>query len=1124
MSQPCTVPGFLFEGFGYVLLSPGQFIGGEEFKIKLFFRTTNPDGMLFAAFKSDALSYVYLALIDGELEFGVQADGNNSQSIRTEGKWNKDRFYRVEAMKTVTKVILRVYYGSQGLLAYNETKCDSKTVVVVDNSYVGGLPVNASRLLPDSIGFIGCIRVMFFYSSKAQFNSSKIQKLVNVVQENDGCPPSVEKAMHFRGSGYVRLNLSSSARINDELHFRFRVRTSWPNGLLLAAFGNVSKNFLFVETRGRDGIDVRYRTNKERVNVIRVNRCILCDGSWHEIDLSITDRFIIVRVDNEDISPIINVTEFSSEILQNVYFGGLPQYDLSETKPTPVEVALGVGVNVTGYGGCLANFSVNEILIDVVKKRAGSANLIDINSASENGRAVTDTNVEAFTEYLYRVVVKVSGGGVVYSEWTNVRTGSDSSSSGRFQPEIDYDGMNATIQWVGPPTVLKDDESYDIDIYAYTCTVCLQPTISTCYHWKKENAALPYLHSPVAASTMYTVNISASVFNRAKRLMSNFSTPVVTRKSEANSNVGEYKNECDYNEKEHSSCFSFNTSWCPTKPEAIQRILELSSNFCSRKTASSSYNISLICQPPPSTVSPTTENSLSSTTTPTETSSSPVQDDAYTTENSSTTTPTETSSSPVQDDAYTTENSSTTTPTETSTSPVQDYANLVGTGIGCAFAIVLAALLFFFWKKKRKSATSFNRNVVQMTAVCSSSSGENMILSTFNECYSLPQLPPPPLPPPNQRVCYNETDCIKKRTDTPLDAVNPEDEHVYHLLRQTGPNVTTASISVFWEPAKTEAALRNQLARAKVPLLKRSDIYLGMILDSGQFKTIEKGIWTRDEGSSVVVAVKTLKSEKGENRVKFLREAAIINQFKHNNVIKMYGVVLSANPMMIVVEMLPKGDLKQFLSATRCDKTALESNLAASFLQMSRGIADGMAYLAGSSFIHRDLAARNVLLDENLVCKIADFALARDFNEENYYMGQISIRWTAPEVLKFFKYSLASDLWSYGVVLYEIWSLGERPYDCLSNKMVVENVEMGYRLPAPPGCPYAIYELMIECWHPDYHKRPSFSVISTRLSEPDDALLINKETSESISGEIGDCLEDSCQPAYLDLQYVYQSQ
>ncbi|XP_065846366.1 ephrin type-A receptor 8-like [Oscarella lobularis] len=238
----------------------------------------------------------------------------------------------------------------------------------------------------------------------------------------------------------------------------------------------------------------------------------------------------------------------------------------------------------------------------------------------------------------------------------------------------------------------------------------------------------------------------------------------------------------------------------------------------------------------------------------------------------------------------------------------------------------------------------------------------------------------------------------------------------------------------------------------------------------------------------------------------------------------MYGVVLSEYPTMIVMEMLPKGDLIQFLLATRYENAALKSNLAACLLQMSRDIAAGMTYLAGLSFIHRDLAARNVFLDKNLVCKIADFGLARDLDEENCYMGQISIRWTAPEVLKFFKYSLASDMWSYGVVLYEIWSLGERPYDCLSNKMVVENVEMGYRLPAPPGCPYAIYELMIECWHPDYQKRPSFSVISTRLSEPDDALLINEKTSEPISGKLGDCLEDSCQPAYLDLQCVYKSQ
>ena len=157
-------------------------------------------------------------------------------------------------------------------------------------------------------------------------------------------------------------------------------------------------------------------------------------------------------------------------------------------------------------------------------------------------------------EYLYRVVAKVSGGGVIFSEWITVRTGDDSkrkcrlcrlfslfeildfnvtgSSSGRFRPEIDYDGMNATIQWTGPPTVLKKYESsYNIDVYK--CAVCLNATISSCSHSKREvNTALPYQLSPVAPSTMYTVKISASVLGQARRLASNFSTPVVTQEPE----------------------------------------------------------------------------------------------------------------------------------------------------------------------------------------------------------------------------------------------------------------------------------------------------------------------------------------------------------------------------------------------------------------------------------------------------------------------------------------------------------------------------------------------------------------------------------------------------------------
>ncbi|XP_065826558.1 uncharacterized protein [Oscarella lobularis] len=1156
MSQPCAVPGFLFEGFGYVHLAQDQFIGGEEFKIKLFFRTANPDGILFAAFKSDASLYVYLALIDGQLKFRVECEGNNKQSIETDKTWNDNRFYRVEAVKTNENIILQVVTGNRTNLFNTSIKC-GKTFVV-HSSYIGGPPTDASlksslpTLLSDRIGFIGCIRVMFLHDKNAEFNSSKVQKLVNVVQENGGCPPSFEKAMHFRGSGYVKLGLSSSSQINEKLHFRFRIRTSWPNGLLLAAFRDASKDFLFVETRGRDGIDVRYRTNEERVNIIRANRCVLCDGSWHEIGLLITNESFTVRIDNEkskELAHTINVREFASEILQNVYLGGMPQYNLSETRPTPVEVALGFGVNVTRYGGCLADFSVNETSIDVVKKREDSVKvsfagcpdfpwsgpiceeqLMDINSANKEDRTVTDTKVEAFTEYLYRVVAKVSGGGVVFSEWITVRTGKDSSSSGRFLPQIDYDGMKATIRWAGPPTVLRDDdESYDIYIL-YACTVCSNTTISPCYHWNIENTTLPYQLSSVTPSTMYTVKISASVLNRRKKLTSNFSTPVQRK---AHSNVCECnkdERECDfsfvYDEKECSgwSNVSFNTSWCSTKPDAIQTTLEWSSSIC--PAASSLFNH--ICPPPSANF---TTNSSPSVISP---SSSPIRPSAAV--NSTT----ETTSSFGLPDAY-----------------------LVGTGIGC-FLVVIGVGFFFYWKKKRAPAASSNRNgrqtelfcflshrgphrsksllfyhlEVQMTATVSSPLGENNILLTRNDYYSLqPPLSRPPLPPPNETV-YSEIDCIEKRDDAPFDAVNLGSEQFAKSLNvymsrvgvntadvkndridyedpipddETEMGFTAASISVFWEPAKTEETLRNQLAEAKVRLLK------------SQFGTVEKGIWTKDQESSIVVAVKTLKSDTGENRVKFFREAAIRSQFEHNNVIKMYGVVLSENPIMIL-EMLPKGDLTQFLLTTRYEKAALKSNLAACFLEMSRGIAAGMTYLAGLSFIHRDLAARNVLLDQNLVCKIADFGLARDFDEEDCYMGRICIRWTAPEVLKFFTYSLASDVWSYGVVLYEIWSVGEQPYDCLSNKMVVENLEMGYRLPPPPGCPYAIYKLMIECWHPDDHKRPSFSAVSTCLSEPDDALLINEETSEPISGKIGDCVEESCQTAYLDLQSVYKSQ
>ncbi|XP_065839053.1 ephrin type-A receptor 2-like isoform X1 [Oscarella lobularis] len=337
--------------------------------------------------------------------------------------------------------------------------------------------------------------------------------------------------------------------------------------------------------------------------------------------------------------------------------------------------------------------------------------------------------------------------------------------------------------------------------------------------------------------------------------------------------------------------------------------------------------------------------------------------------------------------------------------------------------------------------------------------------------------------------------------------------------------LTESKDDIYWEPATSEEKLYDQLTAAKFRVLERSSVELKEVLGTGQFGTVERGIWkAKNSKCPIVVAVKTLKSESKENKVKFLQEAAIMGQFNHRKVVVMHGVVLTGKPLMVVLEILPKGDLKQYLQSIANEDT-LPLDLPSKLLQMARDMAAGMEYLAKRCFVHRDLAARNVLLGEKLVCKIADFGLSRDLADDNYYVtkgGQIPFRWTAPEAVSFRKYSTSSDVWSYGIVLYEIWTVGKRPYGHTKNRAVIDRLETGYRLPPPPGCSYAIYNLMIECWNPDYHKRPTFNAIATRLSQPDEMLLANDANTEPISGSVGDALEAS-QSAYEALQKAYKA-
>lgn len=184
-----------------------------------------------------------------------------------------------------------------------------------------------------------------------------------------------------------------------------------------------------------------------------------------------------------------------------------------------------------------------------------------------------------------------------------------------------------------------------------------------------------------------------------------------------------------------------------------------------------------------------------------------------------------------------------------------------------------------------------------------------------------------------------------------------------------------------------------------------------------------------------------------------------MGQFDHPNVIYLQGVVTRSNPVMIITEYMENGSLDTFLRANDGKFQTLQ------LIGMLRGIAAGMAYLSDMNYVHRDLAARNVLVNTALVCKIADFGLSREIeNASDAYTtrgGKIPVRWTAPEAIAFRKFTSASDVWSYGVVLWEVMSYGERPYWNWSNQDVIKSIEKGYRLPAPMDCPEALYQLML---------------------------------------------------------------
>ncbi|KAK7895425.1 hypothetical protein WMY93_020750 [Mugilogobius chulae] len=262
-----------------------------------------------------------------------------------------------------------------------------------------------------------------------------------------------------------------------------------------------------------------------------------------------------------------------------------------------------------------------------------------------------------------------------------------------------------------------------------------------------------------------------------------------------------------------------------------------------------------------------------------------------------------------------------------------------------------------------------------------------------------------------------------------------------------------------------------------------SFISIERIIGAGEFGEVCCGPLRLPGKREIQVAIKTLKAGYSEQqRRDFLWEASIMGQFNHPNIIRLEGVVTKSKPVMIITEYMENGSLDTFLKKNDGQFTVIQ------LVGMLRGIASGMRYLSDMGYVHRDLAARNILVNGNLVCKVSDFGLSRvleDDAEAAYTTrgGKIPIRWTAPEAIAYRKFTSASDVWSYGIVMWEVMSYGERPYWEMSNQDVIKAVEESYRLPGPMDCPEALYHLMMDCWQRERTSRPKFDEIVCLLDK-----------------------------------------
>ncbi|KAL5015114.1 hypothetical protein ScPMuIL_009384 [Solemya velum] len=273
-------------------------------------------------------------------------------------------------------------------------------------------------------------------------------------------------------------------------------------------------------------------------------------------------------------------------------------------------------------------------------------------------------------------------------------------------------------------------------------------------------------------------------------------------------------------------------------------------------------------------------------------------------------------------------------------------------------------------------------------------------------------------------------------------------------------------------------------------IIPSNSIGINKTLGEGEFGVVQQGIWTTEDGEKVQVAIKCLSKERMQNGTQeFLKEAGIMQTIDHENITRMFGVVIDKdNSLMLVTELAP---MRSLLECIKEQSLRLDFPLPR-LCDFAQQICDGMSYLESKRLIHRDLAARNILVYNKNKVKVSDFGLSRalgvgkDYYQSNFSINlKLPIAWCAPECINYLKFTSASDVWAFGVTIWEMFTYGFQPWAGMTGHQILEAIDSPnhQRLEQPDLCPKEFYQLMLRCWDHDAQKRPTFSEMFIRLPQ-----------------------------------------